>query len=73
MKRYTIPVVWQMMGTVTVEADSLQDAIADALDTSTPLPTNGGYIEGSCAVDDNVYNNYTGPARFSAFERGPGG
>ena len=57
MKMYTIPVVWQMMGTVVVAADSLEDAIADALDSDTPLPTNGEYIDGSCEVDDSVYND----------------
>jgi hypothetical protein len=61
MKLYTIPVVWQMMGTVVVAADSLEDAIADALDGPTPLPTNGSYIEESCAVDDSVHDDYTGP------------
>lgn len=57
MKLYTIPVVWQMMGTVVVAADSLEDAIADALDDGTPIPTNGSYIEGSFDVDEIVYND----------------
>ncbi len=60
MKMYTIPVVWQMMGTVVVAADSLEDAIADALDDGTALPTNGSYVEGSSEVDEIVYNGYTG-------------
>ena len=60
MKLYTIPLVWQMMGTVVVAADSLEDAIADALDDATPLPTNGSYIEGSSEADDSVYNDYHG-------------
>ena len=58
MKMYTIPVVWQMMGTVTIAADSLDDAIEQALDDGTALPTNGSYLEGSSEVDGSVYNDY---------------
>lgn len=61
MKMYTIPVVWQMMGTVTVAADSLDDAIEQALDDGTALPTNGSYLEGSSEVDGSVHDDYTGP------------
>jgi hypothetical protein len=55
-KKFIIPVVWQMMGTITIEADSLEDAIENTLDDSTPLPTNGSYVEGSFDVDEIVYN-----------------
>ena len=55
-KKFIIPVVWQMMGTITIEADSLEDAIENTLDDSTPLPTNGSYVEGSFEVDEIVYN-----------------
>jgi hypothetical protein len=55
-KKFIIPVVWQMMGTLTIEADSLEDAIENTLDDSTPLPTNGSYVEGSFDVDEIVYN-----------------
>jgi hypothetical protein len=49
-KKFIIPVVWQMMGTITIEADSLEDAIAQVEDDGTPLP-QGSYIEASFEVD----------------------
>jgi hypothetical protein len=49
-KKFIIPVVWQMMGTITIEADSLEDAILQVEDNGTPLP-QGSYIEGSFEVD----------------------
>ena len=54
-KKFIIPVVWQMIGTITVEADSLEDAIEEALGDGTPLPTNGSYVEGSFDVDEIVH------------------
>ena len=56
MKTYKIPVVWQMMGTVEVQAESLDDAVEKVLDTSVPLPEDGEYIEGSFEVDESVYS-----------------
>jgi hypothetical protein len=56
MKTYKIPVVWQMMGTVEVQAESLDDAVGKVLDTSVPLPEDGEYIEGSFEVDESVYS-----------------
>ena len=55
-KKFIIPVVWQMMGTITIEADSLEDAIAEALGDGTPLPKDGSYVEGSFDVDEIVHN-----------------
>ena len=46
-----------MMGTITIAADSLDDAIEQALDDGTALPTNGSYVEGSSEVDEIVYND----------------
>jgi hypothetical protein len=51
MKTYKIPVVWQMIGHVEVQADSLSEAIIDAEDA--PLPEDGSYIEGSFEVDES--------------------
>jgi len=51
---FKIPVVYQMYGHVTVEADSLEDAIDKVEDG--PLPTDSSYVdssyvEGSFEVD----------------------
>jgi hypothetical protein len=47
--QYKIPVIWSMIGTQIVEADSLEEAIELAEDL--PLPKDGDYIEGSFEVD----------------------
>ena len=46
---FKIPVVYQMYGHVTVEADSLEDAIDKVEDG--PLTTDSSYVEGSFEVD----------------------
>ena len=51
MKTYKIGVVWQMYGTVEVEANNLEQAIHILHSTDVPLPENGEYIEGSFEVD----------------------
>ena len=51
MKTYNIGVVWQMYGTVEVEANNLEEAIHILHSTDVPLPDNGEYIEGSFEVD----------------------
>ena len=51
MKTYKIGVVWQMYGTVEVEANNLEQAIHILHSTDVPLPDNGEYIEGSFEVD----------------------
>jgi hypothetical protein len=50
MKTYKIGVVWQMYGSVEVEANSLEEAVKK-VDDGVPLPENGEYIEGSFEVD----------------------
>ena len=47
MKTYKIGVVWQMYGSVEVEANSLTEAIHIVHSRDVPLPENGEYIEGS--------------------------
>ena len=50
-KTYKIGVVWQMYGTVEVEANNLEQAIHILHSTDVPLPDNGEYIDGSFEVD----------------------
>lgn len=56
MKTWKIPVVWQMMGTVNIVADTLADAmnIAKDEDGVIPLPNNGQYLDETweLATDD---------------------
>ena len=51
MKIYKIGVVWQMYGTVEVDANNLEEAIHILHSTDVPLPDNGEYIDGSFEVD----------------------
>jgi hypothetical protein len=52
MKTWTIPVVWQQWGTVTVEANTLAEAVKIALDDDglIPLPDDNYYVDGSWDV-----------------------
>lgn len=52
MPQFTIPVVYQMYGTYTVEADTLAEAIDKALDLPD-LPNDGSYISDSLQVDEH--------------------
>jgi hypothetical protein len=55
MKKYRIPVSWQMYGYVTVEAKDLDSAYALAeTDMGIGLPDNGSYVEGSWEADHEV-------------------
>lgn len=66
MKVWTIPVIWEMVGTVEVAANTLEEAVhiaQDGLDV-LPIPDNGEFLSGSWDVDcyDEVclreyYNN----------------
>ena len=49
MKTFTIPVVWQMYGHITVQAVDLDEALDKAAEAA--LPTDGSYIEGSFEID----------------------
>ena len=53
MKTWKIPVVWQMMGYIEVEAGTLAEAIKIAKDdnNSVLLPHNGEYLDESWEVD----------------------
>lgn len=49
MKEWTIPVCWEMCGTVTVQADTLEEGLEIARDTDgkIPLPDDAYYVDGS--------------------------
>lgn len=53
VKTWKIPVVWTMMGMITVEANTLKEAINIAQDEDgvIPLPDNGDFLDGSWQVD----------------------
>lgn len=50
---YKVPVVWEMMGYVLVEADSAEEAMVYAKEHADefPLPT-GEYLEDSFEIDE---------------------
>ena len=50
MKTWKIPVIWSKMGTVNVEADTLDEAIEIAATDDIPLPDNGEYVDCSFEV-----------------------
>jgi hypothetical protein len=53
MKSYLVPVVYQMYGYVTIDANSIEDAIKKVEDGGgdIPLPQDANYVEGSFEVD----------------------
>lgn len=51
-KTYRIPVIYEMWGIYTVEADSLEEAKKKVMEPGYPLPPNGEYIEDSCKIDE---------------------
>lgn len=59
MKQWEIPVVWTMMGTIKVEAETLAEAIEIARDErgEITIPDNGEFLDGSweVACDDIDY------------------
>lgn len=51
MKVFKIPVVYEMYGFVSIETETLEDAIEIALhDNDVPLPDDPSYVEGSFAL-----------------------
>ena len=56
-KTYTIPCTWSVVGTITVQADNLQDAITEAEDA--PLPEDSEYLEDSFQIEHDMipYHN----------------
>ena len=53
MKTYKIPCSWEMYGYMDIEAETLEEAVAEADHFLTPLP-EGNYVEDSFEVDTEV-------------------
>lgn len=53
MNRWKVPVVWSMMGYLTVDAETEEEAMkkAQRLAETCPLPADGVYLEESFVVD----------------------
>ena len=60
MKTWKIPVVWTMMGMITVEANTLKEAVNIAQDEDgvIPLLDNGDFLDGSWEVDENYLREW---------------
>lgn len=59
MKKFKIPVSWEMYGYVEVEAKTAEKALEKALTienelTGFPLPDNGEYIDDSFKIDEDM-------------------
>ena len=52
MKTYDIPVYWMMSAMVRVEAESLKDAMEQALEGDLPL--DGEYVNDSVQTDEEI-------------------
>lgn len=60
MPKFKIPVVWQMVGKIEIEADTLEDAVQKVHDSTVPLP-DGDYLEDSFEVAMDDYDiDYAG-------------
>ena len=51
LRTYNIPVVWRSWGLLTIEAESLVEAIEEANSPGTALPATSEYIDGSFEID----------------------
>lgn len=53
MKTWRIPVCWTMMGTIKVDANTLDEAIEIAKDDAgiIPIPDDGTFMDGTWEVD----------------------
>lgn len=54
MREWRIPVTWEMFGIVSIEADTLAEAVDRAYDDDIPAPDDGEYVDGSWEVPDNI-------------------
>lgn len=50
--KINIPVIWEMCGMVQVEANSLEEAIAEfhRVEDDLPLPESSDYVDGSFVI-----------------------
>ena len=53
MKKYKIPVSWQMYGYMDIKAEDWDEAIGIAEDETTSLP-DGDYVQGTFEVDHDI-------------------
>lgn len=55
MKRWKIPVTWEVCGYVYVDADTLVEAMETARDDEgvIPLPTESDYVDGSWRLSES--------------------
>lgn len=53
MKKFKVPVTWEVYATIEVEAETLEEAmkIAKDEDGEIPLPTQTEYVDGSWRVN----------------------
>ena len=58
MKKWKIPVTWEVCGYVYVDADTLVDAMETARDDEgvIPLPTESDYVDGSWRLSETDEN-----------------
>ena len=58
MKRWKIPVTWEVCGYVYVDADTLVEAMETAKDDEgvIPLPTESDYVDGSWRLSETDEN-----------------
>lgn len=59
MKTYKIPIIYQSVGQIEVEANTLQEAVNKALDIFLSV-ANDTYIEDSFEIDPSITYNYPG-------------
>jgi high-affinity K+ transport system ATPase subunit B len=56
MKKFTIPVLWQVYSCMEIEANSLDEAIEIAEDSN--LPKDGEYVDGSFIIDHDAISDH---------------
>ena len=58
MKKWKIPVTWEVCGYVYVDADTLNEAMETARDDEgvIPLPTESDYVDGSWRLSETDEN-----------------
>lgn len=59
MKKWKIPVTWEVCGYVYVDADTLVEAMETARDDEgvIPLPTESDYVDGSWRLSEEVWKD----------------
>lgn len=71
---YTIPVTWEMYGTVTiVGCNNLEEAldVAERYKDDLPLPTDGDYIDDSFGLETDYIIDAQSFPRYDAYFKNP--